>query len=147
MPSRVCSTAQCCAALIYSAVSRASRLTVPPAAPAAPFDWRHAALVGWPREAADAVREILRRDLGREVAVGRLHLGLLLPDRDELRDLLVERHAREQVLDAPFDRLARVLVERLLRLRAVGAAAATAQRSLPPRRPTRQAPRLLPSIR
>jgi hypothetical protein len=38
IPSRVCSTAQCCAALTNSAVWRASRFTVSPEAPAAPFD-------------------------------------------------------------------------------------------------------------
>ena len=76
----------------------------------------HAAIVGRPREAADAVREILRRELGRELPGGRLYLGFLLPDRFELRDFLVEGHAREQVVHAFRDRLVWVFVDRHLRL-------------------------------
>ena len=46
----------------------------------------------------------------------------MLPDSDHLGDLLLERHPRQQILDAPLDRLARILVERPVRLLGAGAA-------------------------
>jgi hypothetical protein len=68
------------------------------------------------RDLPDAVLEHEPRLLGREVAaVGRgagtrPDLRALLPDADELRHLLFERHAAEQVRHAPLDGQARVLI-------------------------------------
>ena len=63
------------------------------------------------RDLTDAVRKGRDRALGGKMPVGRLDPILVLPDGDELRHLLVEGHAREQVLDPALDRLGRVLVE------------------------------------
>ena len=106
MPSRVPSTAHRWAALIYSAVSRALRLTLAGGrAGGAARRRRDAAPVGRPRDLAEAVGEGLRRLLRREVAARRLDLVLVLPEREHLGDLLLQRHPREQVLDAALDRL------------------------------------------
>lgn len=68
------------------------------------------------RDLPDAVLHHHGRALGREVAAVDREVGLrsglrpLRPQADELRDLLLERHARQQVRDAPLDRKPRVLV-------------------------------------
>ena len=73
---------------------------------------RDSAKIGGARKAADPIREVLRREIWGEVAGRGLQLGLALTDRFELRDLFLESHSSEQVLDAAFDRLPRVLVDR-----------------------------------
>jgi len=51
--------------------------------------------------------------LGRIESAGRVQdLVFLRPDRRDLRELLLEGHAREQVVDAPIDWRCGVLVER-----------------------------------
>ena len=63
-----------------------------------------------PRKRADAVG-ILDRHFGRiELQPGVEHVGLVLPDAEHLRDFLLQRHARQQVFDARFNRLFGVLV-------------------------------------
>ena len=62
------------------------------------------------RDLPDAVLKNRRR-LGRiEVAGGIHQRALLLPDRQRLRDLLLERHPREQILHAAINRKRSVLV-------------------------------------
>src|SRR5581483_11682365 len=71
----------------------------------------NSAIVGRAREAANAIREILRRERRRKVACGGLKLGFAFPDGLQLSDLLVESHSSEQVIDSPVDRLRGVLVQ------------------------------------
>ena len=56
---------------------------------------------------ADALGDLLRRLLGREGAVVVRDPLLVLPDAERLGDLLLERHAREEVRDARLHRLGR----------------------------------------
>src|SRR5258708_33983455 len=77
---------------------------------------RHAAKVRGTGEAADAVGEIFRRELGREGAVGRVYLPLLLPNRFELRNFLVESHAAQEAVDALLYRLGGGLLDRSARI-------------------------------
>ena len=91
IPRRVLRIAQRWAALTYSAVSRASRLTPSAAARRAGVADRDPALVGRPGDLAKAVRESLRRLVGRELPAG-LDARLALPHRHELRDLLLQRY-------------------------------------------------------
>ena len=72
----------------------------------------HAAPVRRSGDLANAIREIACRILRREAAVVRLDLVLMLPDGFKLRDLLFERHAAQQILNARVHGLARVLVQR-----------------------------------
>ncbi len=71
----------------------------------------HGAPVGGAGDLADAVGEVLLGVGKRELTFDGLDQVLVLPDRGHLGDLLVQRHAREQVFDPFLHRLARVLVQ------------------------------------
>ncbi len=113
MPSRVCSTAQCCAALTYSAVSRASRLTPAGRRPRHRCRLRHSALVGRAGEAADAVRERPATPCsGEKWPSDVCTLAFCSHKVSSCATFSSSVMRAEQVFDPPFDRLARVLVER-----------------------------------
>jgi hypothetical protein len=96
--------------------SSALRLAVPAAAPARRSAWGDAAAV--------IGREIMPRPLGKfwlalagsKSPVGVWIFSLCSQIATSLRDLLLQRHALEQILDACLDRLRGVLVERLVGL-------------------------------
>ena len=76
--------------------------------------------VGWPREMSQAMG-IARRQLGHIKLQPIVEdLDLAFPNGGDLRDLLVQRHARDQVVDARLHRRGRILVERPLILRRAG---------------------------
>ncbi len=70
--------------------------------------------VAGPGNLADAVGEHAAGLGGIEVAVGVLDIALALPDAGDLRDLLLQGHAREEVIDPRRDRRLRILVDRLV---------------------------------
>ena len=77
--------------------------------------------VGRPGEVADAVRIQASRRRRIEPSVAIEQLVFLRPDRGELRDLLVLRHAREQIFHALFDGCRGVAIDGpLLRVRGGG---------------------------
>ena len=75
-----------------------------------------------PRKLTDAVRILLRHFRRIELQFGVEHLRLGIPDAEHLSDLFLQRHARQQILDARLDRRCGILVDRL----AAPAAAAAA---------------------
>ena len=80
---------------------------------AAQLTRRHRAFrIRRPCELTDAVRIALLRLRGVELQVRVEYFGLLDPDRHQLRDFLLEGHAREQVIDTRVDRSRRVPVQR-----------------------------------
>ena len=101
MPSRVFSMTHFCRALMNSAcfARRARRAAR-----------RRARDLARARHLAEAVSEQRLRAGRVERARGRPERRLALPDALELRDLLLERHAREQIGDACLDRLGGILV-------------------------------------
>ena len=68
--------------------------------------------VAGPGDLADAVGEHTARLRRIEVAVGILDRALALPDAGNLRDLLLQGHAGEEVVDPRGNRCLRVLVDR-----------------------------------
>jgi hypothetical protein len=67
-----------------------------------------------PRKLADAVGELLRHLFRIEFEFRIEHPALVLPDALHLRDLFLQGHARQQILDARLDAGGGILVGRLV---------------------------------
>ena len=104
MPSRVLAISHFWASLTNCACSRGVRV--------APIG--RAGDLGRPRDLPDAVADQRLGAVRIERAVGPLNRRALIPDAEQLRDLLVDGHAGEQIRDTDVDRLGRVAIDRVL---------------------------------